>query len=86
MDTNTANIICNSSIKLWTLYGFNFEHNFVQKVFKDEGEMMVKHLQGKFDEAYRIAGMYGSFFYFWSMLDSRHQRKLQEWVLDNYKG
>lgn len=74
------------AIQLWTMYGFNFEHDFIKKAFAGESEMMIKHLQNKFDEAYDIAGTYGAFFYFWSMLDSHYKRVLESYVMDNYKG
>ena len=73
-------------IRLWTIYGFNYDSSFVERVFKNEPEWLREHLKSKFEECYRIAGMYGSFFYFWSELDSRLKTILEDWVMDNFKG
>lgn len=73
-------------IKLWTTYGFDYEYNFIRKAFASRGELMVKHLEIKFQEAYNIAGMYGAFFYFWTMLDSGNKQLLENYVMDNFKG
>lgn len=74
-------------IYLWTMFGFNFPHNFVNIVFKPHcDEYMLKHLNEKFDKAYDIAGMHGAFFYFWADLDTKNKHILEDWVMDNYKG
>ena len=76
----------NKVIELWTLYGFNFEHDFIEKAFAKEGASMIKHLQNKFEEAYERVGCHGAFFFFWAMLDDRNKRTLEDYVMDNYKG
>ena len=73
-------------IKTWTMYGFNYEYQFIKKVFGDEGEMMVNHLQSKFDGYYESYGAAGAFFIFWAELDTKHKEKLEMYVMDNYKG
>lgn len=72
-------------IKKWTMFGFNYPHDFVKKVFGDEGEMMVNHLQSKFEGYYESYGSAGAFFIFWSELDGKHKEKLECWVMDNYR-
>lgn len=69
----------------WTMFGFNYGTTWIERAFKSKGEMMVKHLENKFLEAYNIAGMYGAFFYFWAQLDKGNKALLEEWVMDNYK-
>lgn len=76
----------NKIIELWTLYGFNFEPDFIEKAFAKKSASMVKHLQNKFEEAYEKAGMYGAFFYFWAMLDNYNKEILEAYVMDHYKG
>lgn len=68
----------------WTMFGFNYGSSWIERAFKSKGEVMINHLKGKFNEAYNIAGMYGAFFYFWTMLDRGNQQLLEEWVMDNY--
>lgn len=74
-------------IYLWTMFGFNFKFDTViEDVFGDEGEWMIDHLKIKLHTAYKYAGSYGCLFYFWSELDTPHKKKLEAWVMDNYKG
>lgn len=74
------------AINLWTMFGFNYTPDFVEKAFADQGKLMIEHLQRKFEEAFDIAGSHGAFFYFWTMLSPSYQHQLEDWVLDNYKG
>ena len=73
-------------IKTWTMFGFNYSYGWIEKAFKSRGEDMVRHLKGKFEVAYDVAGAHGSFFYFWAMLDKENRELLENWVMDNYKG
>lgn len=74
------------AITKWMYWMWNFESNFVETVFGDEGEMMVRHLQGKFEYAYERYGSYGCIPNFFGELDKKHRDKLIDWVMDNYKG
>lgn len=73
-------------IKLWTMFGFNYTSDFIEKAFASRGESMVQHLKGKFELAYDVAGAHGAFFYFWAMLDGTNKKLLEDWVMDNFKG
>ena len=73
-------------IKTWTMFGFNYSYGWIEGAFKSRGEDMVRHLKGKFEKAYDVAGAHGSFFYFWAMLDKENKELLENWVMDNYKG
>lgn len=69
----------------WTMFGFNYGTTWIERAFKSKGERMIEHLKNKFNEAHNIAGIYGSFFYFWTMLDEGNKQLLEEWVMDNYR-
>ena len=74
------------AITKWMYWMWNFESNFIEKVFGDEGEMMVKHLTRKFSYAYDKYGAYGCIPAFFGELDTTHRNKLIDWVMDNFKG
>ena len=69
---------------MYWLWNFNATGDFIQQCFGNEGEMMVRHLRGKFDGAYQTYGGYGAIPAFFAELDERHRRKLIDFVMDNY--
>lgn len=69
------------------MYGFNYDCNFVHKVFgKHYDGYMIHHLEKKFESAYETAGCWGAFFLFWSDLDTKNKHILEDWIMDNYQG
>lgn len=73
-------------IYLWTMFGFNFSHDFIEKAFAKKGKVMVNHLRGKFSSCYNNYGSRAAFFVFWAELDNENRQMLEDWVMDNYKG
>ena len=68
-------------IKKWTLFGFNYPQDFIQRCWADENEMFIEHLINKFK--YRCEN---NITLFYCELDSENQEKLVNWVFENYKG
>ena len=70
------------------MYGFNYDHDFVRKIFGSHyDEYLIRHLEHKFESAYESeAGHYGAFFLFWSELDTDKKHILEDWIMDNYRG
>lgn len=69
---------------MYWLWNFNATGDFIQQAFSNEGEMMVQHLRGKFDWAYKTYGAYGCIPAFFGELDTKHRKKLIDFVCDNY--
>lgn len=73
-------------IRLWTIFGFNYPHDFVEKAFAKKGSVMVNHLKEKFNSLYARYGSEASLFVFWANLDEGNRQILEDWVMDNFKG
>jgi hypothetical protein len=72
---NYANIITH-----WTMFCFNFPYKFYESVFDS------KHFVEKWSMAYERAGATGVVNKFFTELSGDNQRKLTDWVYDNYEG
>lgn len=72
------------TVKDFVMFGFNFPPNFVEKAFKDSGDLMIQHLKNKFDEAYDRAGSRGAMNTFYAQLDSNNQSILESYVAEYY--
>ena len=57
----------------FVMYGFNYEHNFIDNVW--EGDL-AKHLKGKFN---------GDLFRFYTMLSDNNQRMLVNYIMNKIK-
>jgi hypothetical protein len=75
-------MIC--TVKDFVMFGFNFPHNFIEKAFKNSGDLMIQHLKNKFDEAYDRAGSRGAMNTFYAQLDSNNQSILESYVAEYY--
>jgi hypothetical protein len=67
------------------MFGFNYPSGFIAKVWHNEHTLAI-HLQGKFNDAYGRQGSSAVFNSFYVNLDSGNQKKLVNWILENYKG
>ena len=74
-DENYANIITH-----WNMFCFNFPYKFYENVFDS------KHFVEKWSMAYERAGATGVVNKFFTELSGDNQRKLTDWVYDNYEG
>jgi hypothetical protein len=72
-------------VNKWVYFSFNFPYNFIGMVWEGEA-MLVNHLNEKFLSLYDKYGAAGVMNKFYTELDSGNQKKLEDWVLANYKG
>lgn len=75
-------MIC--TVKDFVMFGFNFPSNFIEKAFKNSGDLMIQHLKNKFDEAYDRAGSRGAMNTFYSSLDGTNQALLENYIAEHY--
>ena len=68
------------------MFAFNYPHNFIELVWNEHWDHTIKHLQQKFDTAYKQAGSIGAMCKFWAELDGENREQLETWILANYKG
>lgn len=73
-----------SQINLYVIFSFNYPHNFIQLVWGSGS--LADHLQSKFNGYYQDYGARGVFNTFYAELDGGNRAKLEQWILDNYKG
>lgn len=71
------------AVNLVVMFGFNYEHNFISKVWSGS---LVNHLQSKFNDCYLKYGSIGVFSMFYTQLDNGNREQLVNWILANYKG
>jgi hypothetical protein len=72
-------------INKWVYFSFNYPSGFIEKVWADDPNI-VQHLNEKFGAYYDKVGAVGVMNKFYVELDSENQKKLEDWVLANYKG
>ena len=70
------------AIQKWNFYCYNFEYNFIKKVWGDT--MLAEHFQSKFNALYEKYGAMGVMPAFYAELDSTNKVKLLEYILENY--
>ena len=71
------------AIQKWNFYCYNFEHNFIQKVWGND-TLLADHLQEKFNALYQHYGAMGVMPSFYAELDSNNKVKLLTYILENY--
>ena len=71
-----SNLI-NNSVNKVIMYGFNFEHNFIHKVWSGN---IANHLQKKFTLIYGWEGANAAFFKFYSELSQRNKEILINYI------
>lgn len=63
----------------------NYPNNFLD-AFGEKDNSIRKHIEQKFDYAYKKHGSWGAMVYFWTELDGKNKEKLANWIKENYKG
>ena len=71
-----SNLI-NNSVNKVIMYGFNFEHNFICKVWNGN---IANHLQNKFSDIYNRKGSNAAFFCFYTELDENNKQILINYI------
>lgn len=71
------------AIQKWNFYCYNFEYNFIEKVWADETSL-AKHLRDKFNALYHHYGAMGVMPAFYAELDNNNKVKLLTYILENY--
>ena len=74
-----------SLIKKYVLFSYNYPYDFIEKVWEDEPNL-ANHLKSKFDSYYKNYGARAVMNEFYVNLDSENQSKLDNWIINNYKG
>ena len=72
-----------SDIYLFVMYGYNYEYDFIEKVWAGS---LAEHLKSKFLMYYDRYGPNGVFNAFYVNLDSGNQAKIENYILTNFKG
>ncbi len=73
-----------SPMHLFVYFGFNYPHDFIEKIWGTDA--IGKHMKEKFNNCYRYHGSFSVMNAFYTDLSLTNQRKLEEWILKNYKG
>ncbi len=73
-----------SPINKFVYFGFNYPPNFITEIW-GEGSL-GDHLISKFKGIYGRVGPDGVMNRFYVELDSSNQRKLEDWVIENFRG
>ena len=66
----------------WVYFCFNYPYDFIEQIWS--GEYICDHLKGKFQMYYDLVGCTGVMNKFYANLDKTNQRRLLQWVIDNY--
>jgi len=66
----------------WVYFCFNYPYDFIEQIWG--GEYICDHLKGKFQMYYDLVGSTGVMNKFYANLDKTNQRRLLQWVIDNY--
>lgn len=75
-------IIAIQAIQKFCFYNYNFEYNFVEKIWGTGAE--GQHFKSKFNAAYDRYGAMGALLAFYAELDNSNKVKLLTYILDNY--
>jgi len=73
-----------SPIHLFVFFGFNYPHDFIEKVWGTGN--IGKHIKEKFNNCYRYHGSYSVMNSFYTELSAPNRRLLEAYILKNYKG
>ena len=74
-----------NSVNHFLFFSWNFPDNFMD-AFGSPDNHIRKHIQEKFDEAYKKAGAKYCMIEFYSHLDQGNRQKLVQWAKDYYHG
>lgn len=75
----------NSPIHKYVMFAYNFPRDFIERVWQDEPNI-ANHLKEKFSGYYSQYGSQGVLNAFYVNLDGENQRKLEDWIINNYNG
>ena len=76
----------NSPINKFVMFGFNFPSvDFIDDVWSDDPNL-AKHLKDKFMGYYDKYGSHAVMSMFYANLSGGNQRKLEDWIINNYSG
>lgn len=64
----------------YIFFTFNWPENWIKKCFANEGEVMIAHLQEKWENKDC------NFNRFFVELDASRQREMLDWIVENYHG
>jgi hypothetical protein len=74
-----------SDINKVIMFGFNYPHDFIEKVWGDDPRM-ANHFKSKFSSIYERHGASAAFFKFYTELDGGNQAKIEDYIRNNYLG
>lgn len=72
-------------INKWVYFSFNYQPDFIEQVWQDDPNIM-EHLKSKFMGYYNKVGAEAVMNRFYVELDDSNQKKLEDWIMANYKG
>lgn len=73
-----------TEINRFVMFGYNYPHDFIEQIWGST--CLVEHLKAKFLRYYDDYGASAVLVKFYVELDARNQKKLEDWILHNYKG
>ena len=74
------------AINNFMYFGYNFNHDFIEQVWKAE-PIMAKHLRDKFNSyAVQLQSGTQAYFHWFMQLDQKNKETLTNWIETNYKG
>ena len=86
LEENTLNEDSSKSpINKYVMFSYNYQPNFIGEIWSDDPNM-AKHLQSKFSDYYDRVGSDAVMNKFYVNLDGENQRKLEDWIINNYRG
>jgi len=74
-----------SPIHKYVYFAFNYPNDFIEQTWADDENLMT-HLKSKFQGYYNKYGSASVMNYFYTELDVQNQRKLDDWIINNYNG
>ena len=70
-----------TDIAKFVQFAYNFPPKFIEEAFNSEGQNMVNHLEGKFNEFYNKVGASCVMLKFYTELDSENRKLLENYIL-----
>jgi hypothetical protein len=73
----------NSAIRKFNYFSYNYTPDFIEQVWFDS-PLLAGHLRTKFKSYYTQVGSNAVMLLFYVNLSTDHQRKLEDWIIENY--
>lgn len=67
------------------MFSLNYRHDFIEQIWGEETSM-AKHLRSKFNSYYKQYGSRAVMVTFYSELDNENREKLENYIINVYKG